>query len=107
MKGRFKIDIKKGQKVWIKTYGFGVIETEVITVGRKYITVKQWKLKFDKDSFRSVGGCGSPSILILDLDEYKRKSEIETLKYKLQKYNWDKIDLERLERVYEIMKDII
>ena len=103
MKGRFKIDIKKGQKVWIKTYGFGVIETEVITVGRKYITVKQWKLKFDKDSFRS----GSPSILILDLDEYKRKSEIETLKYKLQKYNWDKIDLERLERVYEIMKDII
>ena len=99
------MDIKKGQKVWILADFCGLTETEVITVGRKYITVKVWKLRFDKYTFRQVNGTGSGARLILDLDEYKRKCEVQKIKQKLYKYDWYKLDDETLEKVYEIMKD--
>lgn len=101
------MDIKKGQKVWILADFCGLTETEVITVGRKYITVKAWKLRFDKDTFREVNGTGSGVRIILDLDEYKRKLEVQKIKQKLYKYNWYKLDDETLEKVYEIMKDML
>lgn len=101
------MNIKKGQKVWINKDICGITETEIITVGRKYITVKLWKLKFDKDTFVEVGGYGLPAFLILDLEEYNRKCEIQKMKQKLYRYNWDKLDDDKLEKIYEIMKDIL
>lgn len=101
------MNIEKGQKVWIIADFSGLTETEVITVGRKYITVKAWKIKFDKDTLRQVNGTGSGVRLILDLDEYKRKCEIKKIKQKLYRYDWSNLDNETLEKVYEIMKDII
>lgn len=82
------MDIKKGQRVWIKTCVYGIIETEITVVGLKYVTVKLWKLKFNRDTFKEVGCFGSPSILILDLEEYKKKREIEQIRYKSQPYNF-------------------
>ena len=100
------MEINKGQKVWVHTDFCGLIETEIITIGRKYITVKQWKMKFDKKTFKEVNACGSPSTLIFDLDEYKRKCELNKLRVKIHRFNWDKLDIERLEKVYEIIKDL-
>lgn len=101
------MDIKKGQKVWILADFCGLTETEVITVGRKYITVKVWKLRFDKNTFRQVDETGSGARLILDLDKYKKECEIQKIKQKLYKYDWYKLDDKTLEKVYEIMKDIL
>lgn len=101
------MNVKKGQKVWIMADFCGLTETEVITVGRKYITVKAWKIRFDKDTLRQIDGTGAGVCLILDLDEYKRKCEVKEMKQKLSGYNWYKVDDETLEKVYEIMKDII
>lgn len=101
------MNIEKGQKVWIVADFCGITETEVITVGRKYITVKAWKLRFDKHTFRQVNGVGLGVRLILDLNKYKRECEIQKIRQKLYRYNWDKLDDETLEKVYEIMKDIL
>lgn len=101
------MNIEKGQKVWIVADFCGITETEVITVGRKYITVKAWKIRFDKDTFKQVNGSGSGVRLILDLDKYKRECEIQKIRQKLYRYDWDKLDDETLEKVYEIMKDIL
>lgn len=99
------MNIEKGQKVWIVADFCGTTETEVITVGRKYITVKAWKLRFDKDTFREVDGTGSRARLILDLDNYNRECEIKKIRQKLYRYNWDKLNDEAIEKVYEIIKD--
>lgn len=101
------MNVKKGQKVWIMADFCGLTETEIITVGRKYITVKAWKIRFDKDTLRQVNGTGAGVYLILDLDEYNRKCEMQEMKQKLLRYNWYKLDDNKLEKVYEIMKDII
>ena len=101
------MDIKKGQKVWILADFCGLTETDVITVGRKYITVKAWKIRFDKDTFRQVNGSGSGVRLILDLEEYRRRCELQKLRQKLYGYDWYKLDDETLKKVYAIMKDIL
>ena len=101
------MNIEKGQKVWIVADFCGTTETEVISVGRKYITVKAWQLRFDKDTFRQVNVTGSGASLILDLDEYKRKCEMQKIKQKLYGYNWSNLDDETTEKVYKIMKDIL
>lgn len=82
------MNINKGQIVWIKTCVHGIVKTEVTVVGLKYITVKRWKLKFDRDTFKEIGCSGSPSILILDLEKYKRKQEIKKFRYKSEPYGW-------------------
>lgn len=101
------MDIQKGQKVWINADFCGLNETEVIVVGRKYITVKAWNLKFDKNTFRQINGTGAGASLILDLDKYNKKCEIRKIRQKLYRFNWDKLDDEKIEKLYEIIKDSI
>lgn len=82
-----KEDFKKGQKVWLCLVGDAarhcntpedrVQEYEVVSVGRKYITVNKtglstsWDIKFDiKNNFRQVYTYGSTEyILFLTKDE--------------------------------------
>lgn len=101
------MEIKKGQKVWIKADFCGVKETEIVSIGSKYITVKAWKIKFYKDTLRQVDATGLGANIIFDLDEYKKDIEMKNLKVKLQRYDWYKVDNGMLEKIHQIMKDII
>lgn len=101
------MEIKKGQEIYIWVDRYGVTKTTVKSVGRKYITVELWNIKFDKETLKEVDYRGLPSFIIPDLDKYNKDNEIGIIKQKLSRYDWCRLDNDTIEKVYEIMKNLI
>lgn len=122
-----KEDFKKGQKVWLYLVGDAarrcntpedrVQEYEVVSVGRKYITVNKTglstslEIKFDiENNFRQVYTCGSTEyILFPTRDEIinyvtsiTRKNVISHF---FARYNWGRLLTdEDVKTIYNIIK---
>lgn len=98
-------EIKKGQTVWITTRR-GIKETTVKSVGSKYITVEHNKrIKFHKNTLKEVDACGVADTIILDLDEHNKAAYYNALINKLEKFNWNTVSRDDLEKIENIIKN--
>lgn len=122
-----KEDFHKGQIVWVylignaarglKTTDERIKEWEVVTVGRKYITVRPkgglgWEQKFDiENDFRHVYtfGCSDYELHLTKEEIYKQVERVERIEYIERFCNWSRRNLNRmndedLQTVEEIFK---
>lgn len=98
------MDIKNGQKVWLKIKSKEPIETTVNSVGRKYITLNYDKrIKFDIDTLRQVGGYGAPHFIILDIDKYNQEVKHSILVNKIERTDWAHIEAEKINEIAKIL----
>lgn len=103
--GEWMNKITKGQEIWFWSQICGVSKTTVKSVGRKYITIKTWDLKFDKDTLREVNYRGVASFLILDIDKYRMNQEYKMKINKLKNIKWECVEREDFDKIYNILKD--
>lgn len=100
--------IKRGDIVWIVPgRRGGLIETQVKSIGPKYITTEYRDMKFHTDNLREVNGIGVSSILILDKEKYETDKYYEALIMKLERFDWGSISREELDKVNCILENSI
>jgi len=102
-------NIKKGQKIWIwvdRRFGSRIIETTVKTIGPKYITTS-YGIKYYANTLREVNACGAASYIILDLEEHKKEEEYKRKIKALGKIEWNCIESEDIDKIFNILRDYI
>lgn len=96
------MDIKKGDKIHIWTWR-GILEEEVLSAGRKYITTNYGR--FYRDSLREVDSRGYAAYIIEDLDKYNQDKHKREIINKLHTTDWLSLSYEDILRVYDIVKE--
>jgi hypothetical protein len=103
-----KNTIKKGQKIWLWRYRGGITETIVTLVGRKYVTVDGSRARFEIENLREHEGVGFSSFLILDIDQYNREQQYNSLCTKLRKFDkWENVSKENLDKIKDLLKEYL
>lgn len=89
-----------------RRFGSRIIETTVKTIGSKYITTS-YGIKYYVDTLREVNACGAASYIILDLEEYEREQDNERKIAVIKKIEWNCIEHEDIDKIFNILRDYI
>lgn len=97
--------MEKGQKVWIWSQYYGIQETTIKSIGRKYIRVElDERIKYDINTSHQINSTGYGSYIIFNLEEYKKNVHYQKLRHKLRNYNWEKVDTNSLDKIKAILE---
>ena len=98
-------EIKRNQKVWVSTRR-GIHETVVKSIGSKFITLEyNSRKKFYRNTLKEVNACGVADFIILDLKEYQDDIFYNSLIRKFERFDWDILDREDLDKIENILRD--
>ncbi len=99
------MELKRGQKVWVWHKKGEPKETTIKSVGPKYIRAEcDDRVKYDRETLREINGCGYARYIILDLEEHKKDVYYREIKAKLRRFDWSKLDRNKIDKIVEILE---